>query len=671
MSETACCCSVRESVGLPSSENDSGPDVVSSSSIRQLLARLPAVQALVSLTCLILHFVPSVTNRLPFDPAWGAILLCGIPILLEALHGLGKRRIGAPLLISIAMIATIGIGEPFAAGEIAFIMFLGEFLESWTIRRARAGIERLVRLTPKTARRLCPETGAETTVSLDAIRSGDCLRVLPGETIPVDGLILEGNTSIDQQLISGEALPVDKEPGDEVFSGTINRFGVFTMEATKVGEDSSLARMIRLVREAEQKQAPMERIADRWAAWLVPAAILTALVVALATGEITRGVTILVVFCPCSLVLATPTAVIAAIGNATKYGILIRGGEALERLGRIDTVVFDKTGTLTLGQPSLHQVHPLSDAAAETAGITESEDARRELLRIAVSVERMSEHPLSRAVVEAAGERGIDTLPSFENRIIPGRGIEGTVEGRRVLIGNESFLRENGLAPGEAALAETERFLQQGRTIVWVAADGRPLGFLTVSDTVRPDAEETVRQCRAEGAEVLLLTGDNRQAARHVAASLGIDDFRAEQRPEDKLATIAELQRRGRRVAMVGDGLNDAPALKSADVGIAVGTSGNDLAMEAADVTLIGADMSRVPFLVRLSRKTRRTIIGNIIFSMGFNAVAVVLASGGFIDPVAGALIHNVASVAVILNASLLLGVRKTGPASATAGRGS
>lgn len=599
---------------------------------------------------------------IPFDPAWGAILLSGTPLLWGAVVSLWNRHITAEVLVSTAILATIYTNEIFAGGEVAFIMSLGHLLENWTIKRARAGIEKLLQLTPRTARRISGETQEEI-IDTAAVRSGDVLRVLPGESIPVDGRILSGDTSIDQQLLTGEPLPVDKSAGDEVFAGTINRFGAFTMQATKVGEDSSLARMIRLVREAEMQKAPMERITDRWASILVPTAILTAVIVGLLTGEILRAVTILVVFCPCSLVLATPTAIVAAIGNAARYGILVRSGAVLELLGKITTIAFDKTGTLTEGKPQLGAVETLSGSSGKRWN-------EEPLLTLAATVEQYSDHPISKCITEAARAKGLKLSEHCrESRIAPGQGMVGKVdfssndkngEARisTVLLGNEKMLRENGISLDENAKTKAEAHLNEGATLVWIAVDAELCGFISITDSLRAEAAETVRELQKENINVLLLTGDHSQAARSIAEKAGVSEVHSELLPEEKQRIIAEKESRREITAMIGDGINDAPALKTASVGIAMGKIGSDLAVEAADIALIGDDISRIPFLVRLSRRTVKTIIGNICLSMGINFVAIILATTGLITPGIGALVHNAGSLLVVFNASLLLGLR-------------
>ena len=581
----------------------------------------------------------------PFDMAWVAIVLCGVPIVLEAFIGLVTAfDIKADVLVSLALIASVAIGEDFAAGEVAFIMQLGGLLEELTVARARAGIEKLVHLTPRTARVL--RDGQESIIPAEQVRVGDLLRVLPGETVPVDGVIRSGQTSIDQAVMTGESLPVDKGPGDPVSSGTMNQFGAFTMEAVKVGEDSAIQRMIRLVQSADAGKAKIVRLADRWATWIVVIALSAAALTWLITGEIIRAVTILVVFCPCALVLATPTAIMAAIGNATRHGFLVREGDALERLSQVKVVAFDKTGTLTRGAPVV--------VAAESAGPY----PREELYRLAAAAERPSEHPLGKAIVAGCREELGPDLPEPEGfRMLPGRGVSARVTGRAVLAGNPELLREKGV-PFTPPLA-AQAWLQRGCTVTYLAVDGVYAGFLALSDTLRPESAAMVARLSSLGVEPVLLTGDHENAARAIAEQVCIRSVRANCLPEDKLAAIDGYQRGGAPVCMIGDGVNDAPALKKALVGVAMGGVGSDIAVDAADIALVDDEVKELPHLILLSRRMMTTIKLNLTFSMTLNFAAILLAIAGILDPVVGALVHNAGSVLVIANSALLLKWRK------------
>ena len=590
--------------------------------------------------------VVSIFDLLPFDAAWVAIVLCGIPIVLEALIGLITAfDIKADVLVSLALIAAVLIGEDFAAGEVAFIMQLGALLEDVTVARARAGIEKLVHLTPQTARLLLPD--GENIVPAEQVRVGDRLRVLPGESIPVDGVITSGQTSINQAVMTGESLPVDKTMGDEVSSGTVNQYGAFEMRATKVGEDSSIQRMIRLVQSADAGKARIVGLADRWATWIVVIALTAAALTWLITGEIIRAVTILVVFCPCALVLATPTAIMAAIGNATRHGFLVREGDALERLAAVRKIAFDKTGTLTYGTPRVVAV------ASTLAGLD-----RAGLYALAAGAEQLSEHPLGKAVVAGYREENSGEIAPAESfEMLPGRGVSAVVDGRRVLAGNPQLLADHGVAVSPDA--ERQRLLEEGATMIYVAADGVFAGYLALSDTLRAESAATIAALEAAGVRPVLLTGDHESAAGAIAARLGIREVRAGCLPEDKLEEIGRWQRDGVHVCMIGDGVNDAPALKKADVGIAMGGVGSDIAVEAADIALVDDEVKELPHLMALSRRMMSTIRMNLTFSMGLNFLAIFLAMAGTLNPVVGALVHNAGSVAVILNSALLLKWRR------------
>ncbi len=581
---------------------------------------------------------------LPFDIAWVAIVLCGVPIILEAVIGLVTAfDIKADVLVSLALIASVIIGEYFAAGEVALIMQIGALLEDLTVAKARAGIEKLVHLTPQTARILREEK--EEIIDAQEVQIGDILRVLPGETIAVDGKILSGHTSINQAVMTGESLPVDKGPGDEVSSGTVNQFGSFDMQATKVGQDSSIQRMIRLVQSADAGKAKIVSLADRWATWIVVIALLSAAVTWLVTGEIIRAVTILVVFCPCALVLATPTAIMAAIGNATKHGFLVREGDALERLAGITHITFDKTGTLTYGKPRVTAVYSALPQFSQ-----------EELFQFAASAESRSEHPLGRAVVFDYTQKHQAPLPQSRHFLmLPGRGVKAIVSEKEILAGNREMLEEENVPVPQALTSAALRFINQGCTIIFIAIDKQAAGFLALSDTLRQDAKDMIHQVKQAGVIPVLLTGDHENAAESIGKKLHISEIHAGCLPEDKLSWIDSYQKQGHPVCMIGDGINDAPALKRARVGIAMGGIGSDIAVDAADIALVDDEIRELPHLLRLSRRMMTTITCNLTFSMTLNFIAIILAMTGILNPVIGALVHNAGSVLVIANSALLL----------------
>ena len=582
---------------------------------------------------------------LPFDLAWIAIILCGVPIVLEAVIGLVTAfDIKADVLVSLALIASVCIGEIFAAGEVAFIMQLGGLLEELTVARARAGIEKLVHLTPQTARVL--REGGEEIIPAEQVKVGDRIRVLPGESVPVDGAIVSGQTSINQAVMTGESLPVDKTVGDAVSSGTVNQFGAFEMEATKVGEDSSIQRMIRLVQSADAGKAKIVGLADRWATWIVVIALSAAALTWLLSGQVIRAVTILVVFCPCALVLATPTAIMAAIGNATKHGFLVREGDALERLANAKVIAFDKTGTLTYGTPEV--------TAVESVCKTWEKEA---VYRLAASAEQLSEHPLGKAIVRCCRKTGAELATAEDFEMIPGRGVCARIEGRQILAGNPELLREHGVTIDAAPSAEG--YIRQGCTVTYVAADGVCIGFLALSDTLRKESAATIASLQSLGVQPVLLTGDHENAAKSITAKLQIREVRANCLPEDKLSTIGGYQAEGLPVCMIGDGVNDAPALKKSDVGIAMGGVGSDIAVDAVDIALVDDEVRELPHLIALSRRMMTTIKLNMTFSMTLNFIAIALAIIGTLNPVVGALVHNAGSVLVITNSAFLLNWRK------------
>lgn len=573
--------------------------------INDFLAGLP--MTIIGGVLLVFSFaLPRTGVNLPVDPAWGTVVISGIPLLYLAvwriIYNPGISKISSALLITIAMFAAIAIGDLFAAGEVAFIMAIGALLEDATTNRAKKGLKKLISLAPTQGRRI--RDGKEEMIPAEKIVKGDMLRILPGETVPVDGVIVSGETSVDQSIMTGESLPVDKAAGDTVFCGTINRFGAIDIRATKVGEDSSLQKLIRMVQEAEDKKAPMARIADRVASWLVPVAMLVAAIAGIATQDIVRAVTVLVVFCPCALVLATPTAIMAAIGQATKHGVIIKSGEALEKMGKVDTIAFDRTGTLTYGKLEV------SDVLSFAPDLDEEK-----LLYLAASAE---------------------------------------VDGCQLLCGNEKYLHECGVSVTANAAGTLEKLRLQGKASILVAVNGQCVGVIALSDVLRSEASAMVQKLTAMQTNTVLLTGDNQKTADYFAAQVGIREVYADLLPEDKVGNIAALQKHGRNVCMIGDGVNDAPALKTASVGVAMGSMGSDIAVEAADIALMSDDISKIPYLKRLSGATVKTIKLSITLSMCINFLAVTLSVLGLLNPTTGALVHNAGSCFVVLIAALL-----------------
>ena len=558
-----------------------------------------------------------------------AVMLCGIPIFKECIVGLVTQfDIKADLLVTIAIIASIIIGEVFAAGEIATIMAIGGFLEEYTVSKTQGRIKELANMSPQFATRI--RNGYEEKIPVEEIKIGDVLKVLPGESIPTDGIIMTGESSIDQSTLTGESLPVDKEVNDEVYSGTINLYGSFTMKTTKVSRDSSLQKLIRLVESSSPENAKIVRTADKWATLIVAIAFTAAVLTYLLTFDIIRSVTILVVFCPCALVLATPTAIMAAIGNLTKYGILVKDGESIEELAQVSELVFDKTGTLTYGTPEVVKV---------------TSDNPDEMMHLLASLESKSEHPIAKAIVRHYGENDLADVEEFKMKI--GMGVTGYVDGSKIIAGNRRLLESE-------QIPMTERIPANNEIEIIVAKNREILGKVLLADTLRESSKQTIKKLKRLRVKTTLLTGDNEKTANLIAKEVKLRNVRANCLPQDKTEYIKEEQILGHKVAMIGDGINDAPSLKKANVGIAMGKIGSDVSIEAANIALIKDNIEDIPHLIGISRKTIRTISISIAFALTLNIIAMALAILGALNPIEGALIHNIGSVIVIVYSSTL-----------------
>lgn len=610
------------------------------------LSTIPAtvVSGVFLLLSLIFSHIQIIPSFIP-DMAWISVIISGTPLLFYAVYELikekGVQRITSSMLVSIAMIAAIVIGDLFAAGEVAFIMAIGEILEDKTTERAKKGLKNLISLAPTQGRRLNGNT--EELIPVENIEKGNILRILPGEKIPVDGIIINGQTSVDQSIMTGESMPVDKEIGDEVFCGTINCFGSIDIEAKKVGEDSSLQKLIKLVKDAENQQAPMQRTADKWASILVPAALVVAVILGIMKQSIEVAVTVLVVFCPCAMVLATPTAIMAAIGQATKNGVIIKSGAALEKMSKVNIIAFDKTGTLTHGKLEVSEVISLNKNINNN-----------QLLILAGAAESKSEHPLGKAVTYSA-RKITEKLPESENfKMLTGKGISATINNMKILCGNEKFLKENNITIPTTINEKITSLRKLGMPLILVADEKNVLGIITLSDSLRNNAKQTIDSLKSNKVNSLLLTGDNKEIADFFAKKVGIENVYSELIPEEKLKQITHLQDNNNIVCMVGDGVNDAPALKVSDVGVAMGAMGSDIAVEAADIALMNDDFSKISYLKKLSVASVRTIKLSIAISLFINFAAIILSYFELLNPTTGALVHNVGSVLVVLFAALL-----------------
>jgi Cu+-exporting ATPase len=598
-------------------------------------------------------------------PATVVQFVFGRRFLAAAARGLRHGELTMDTLVSLGTLAAygyslgitlIGSADPTyfdSAALIIGLVLVGRWLEARAKSQAAGAVKALLKLRPSTARVL--RDGRHADLPIDQVLAGDLLRVRPGERVPADGSIVEGASALDESMLTGESLPVDKRAGDRVTGGTMNASGSFVMRAERVGADTTLAQIARLVEQAQGSKAPIQRVVDQVTARFVPAVVL----VAAATfglwlllgpeprlpAALTAAVAVLIIACPCAMGLATPTAIMVGTAKGAEAGILVRNGAALEQAQRVTTVVLDKTGTITSGQPSVVALRPL-------AGMTETE-----LLRLAAAAERGSEHPLAEAIVRLAAERGVDLPPAGDFVSIAGRGVQATVDGRRVVVGSEGLLLEQGVDV-HAVEAVARQVASDGQTPVLVGADGSAIGVVAIADAVKPESAEAIRRLQAAGLDVWMLTGDRAAVAEAIGAEVGIapDRILAEVRPDEKAARVSELQSSGSVVAMVGDGVNDAPALAQSDLGVAIGT-GADVAVEASEITLVGDDLRAVPAAIRLSRATMRTIRQNLAWAFGYNLLLIPVAAGALfpltgwlLSPALAAGAMALSSVSVVTN---------------------
>ncbi len=596
----------------------------------------------ITLICLILSFLGITVYSI--DPAWIVIVFCGCPIIYSATRGLIKYfDIKADVLVAVALIASVYIKEYFAAAEVAFIMQLGSFLKGLTVAKAREGIERLVDLSPRTAHLI--KDNQTTTISCEQIKINDIIRVLPGEIIPVDGIILRGKTSIDESLLTGESLLVDKEEGDRIKAGCFNKYASFDLVATKTCEDSTIQRMVKLLKSTSPNKARIVGFADLCATWIVLAAVSISIITWIVTADTVRAVTVLVVFCPCAFVLATPTAIIAAIGNLTRKGFLVQQGDALEKLAHVKTITFDKTGTLTHGN-------------CKVTGVVTEEDKDSDLIyKYVATLETQSNHPLARSIVTSFTEKypgtKLEQVDNFKSYF--GKGVEGNINSCHIIVGNKTLLEEFNISLSPYLKDQEEKLEDTGSSLIHVVLNKKHVGFLTIADTVREESVKLIEFLHNNNLKTVLLTGDHKKVALHVANKLKISEVHSECLPEQKLEIIKNLSSIKNPVCMVGDGINDALALKQADVSVAVSTVGNEILVDIADIVVVGDNFRHLDFLFMLAKKMLTTIKLNMLFSFGINTIAISCAVMGSLGPVGGALVHNGGSFLVVLNSALLL----------------
>ncbi len=598
------------------------------------------------LACIILILLAWVTGEktpLGMYLALTAAVLSGYPIVRNSVVStLTKKKLNAEVLVTCALVASIWVGEYLAAAIVVLMMNVGELLEDITIAKTGEAVRALMELEADTARVI--RNGREMEVDIDEVRIGDLVLVKSGEKIPIDGRIREGRGEINQAPITGESALITKEHGDEVFGGTLNQLGVLKIEVTRVAAETVLSKIVDLVHKAQAAKPPIERVADRFASWFTPTMLALAFLVGLLTGEVLRAVTILVVACPCALVIATPTAVVAGIGNAARRGIHIKGGAILEVIGKLTTFVFDKTGTLTYGTPVVRSIQGFK-------GVSENE-----VISLAGTAERHSEHPLAEAILTHCREKEAWPFDPDETEVIVGRGIVATKDRKEIVVGNERLFEEKGIALTPEAKKFLHDMTSSGATAILVGHESQIVGGVGIADTLRADVHQSIGDIRKLGIKkVLMLTGDNQKVAQAISEGAGLDEIVAELLPEEKLQYIKKLKDRGEKVAMVGDGINDAPSLVEADVGIAMGVIGADAAIEAADIALTGDDLNKASEAIALSRKTVSIIKQSLFISIAINGVALILASTGNIGPVIGAIVHNIGSVVVVGNSSRLI----------------
>ena len=583
-------------------------------------------------------------STLPTGFAIASLVLGGYPIVKSAIKALLIPDLNVDTLVSVAAISATVVQAYQEAATVIFIMLLGEFLEHLTVGKTRKAIASLIQLSPKTA--WVRREDKEVQIPIEEVKTKEVVIVRPGERVPVDGKIISGCGSINQSTLTGESIPVEKGVGDRVYCGTINESGSCEIETTQVAEDTKLAQIKRLILEAQAEKSPTQRVMDRFARYFIPAILLIAFATFLITGDPIRAITILIVACPCALVLGTPTAVVAAIGNAARQGILIKGGVFLEQMGRLKTLLMDKTGTLTHGRPKVVEIKALD-------GMDE-----KEVLYWAAIAEKRSEHPLARAIQEKAEETGLH-IPhpeSFEN--FRGKGVKAQWNSKTIILGSSEMLKGEGIEILESAKELLKSKESQGMTSLFVTLDNRLLGILSIADTLREGAKEAIDKIREQGvSEIWMLTGDSELVADRIGKQLGIR-YEAKLLPEEKVMRVKEWKKQGQTVAMVGDGVNDAPALAAADIGIAMGAVGTDVAIETADIALMTDDLKKISTVIRLSRKALRVIKENLVFAIVFNTVLVVLSAQGWVSMILGAVMHQASSLLVILSSMRLL--RKT-----------
>lgn len=629
-------------VGAQAAQALTSPRRFKADTVRFAFVAVVALIALLEIGGEFLGWFDVARERIPLPLLLATIALGGYPIFKRAVLGLVHRQINVDTMMSVGILGAAIIGQYTASMLIVFFMNIAHYLEEFTTGRSRKAILELIKLAPKTAR--IKLDGREIEVAVDALQPGDILAIRPGEQIPADGVVASGRSAVNQASIIGESVPAEKQPGDEVYAATMNELGYIEVRVTRVGPDTTFGKIVRLVEEAEAVKAPIQKFADRFTIWFLPTAIGAAVLTYLISGEPLFAIAVLVAACPCAVGLATPLSVVASVGSGARHGLLIKGGRYLEALARVDCVVMDKTGTVTFGEPRVTDVLAVN-------GLPENQ-----VLRYAASLEKNSEHPIASAILQHTRAKDIAILDPEGFEYFVGKGLRGRVAGKTVLLGNARFLRENAIPLNAAVENQAQALEHDGKTVLLLALDGSIAGVIAVADVIRDEVPAAIAALKRLGIKrLLLLTGDNERVAAAIAAKVGVTEFRAGLLPENKIAIVRELQQAGLKVAMVGDGVNDAPALAQADVGIAMGVVGSDVALEAAHVALMRDDWRQIPQAIIAGRRTYRTIRQNIVLGITWDVVTMGLASIGVLTPVMAAATEVVPDVLVALNSARLL----------------
>lgn len=634
----------------PAASTQTPPDYTRS--ILSLLGILFGVILLIIVVGEWLGFFERISAQIPWPVSLAIVILIGYPAFLNVIRATRNRQIIAHSLMSLGVLAAIAVGEWATAAVVAFFMRVGDYVERFTTERARQAVKDLSNLAPQTARLV--QDGNEVEVPIERVRPGEIVVIRPGEQIPVDGEVIAGHAIVDQATITGESMPIEAGPGTHVFAATLAAQGSLRVRATRVGSESTYGQVIQLVEEAEAQRGDIQRLADKFSTYYLPVVIGVAALTLIIRRDPMATAAVLVVACSCAFALATPIAILASVGAAAKRGILIKGGKYLEIIPEVDLLLIDKTGTLTLGKPFLTDIIPLGmqdEVGSNPSSLIESTQSR--LINLVASAERYSEHPLAEAVRHEAAQRGIILIEPEQFETIPGMGIKAQLNGDRVVVGNRRLIEDQCGQVLDSI--EQEQLLAEGKSLLYVAANDQPCGILAAADKLRPEVPRAMESIRKLGVkQIELLTGDNKANASQFAEKLGVD-YQADLLPEDKIKIVKEYQAQGHTVLMVGDGINDAPALAQADIGIAMGAAGHNIAMEAADIVLMRPDWMLIPQVLKIGQRTTRTIKGNIIFTLVYNFIGLSLAALGYLPPILAAAAQSIPDLAILANSSRLL----------------